>query len=69
MRFFKRAFILYIDGFKNLKLGKVLWKIIILKLIVIFVVLNIFIYDKSLSSVGDDKQKSNFVLENLIKKN
>lgn len=59
----------YVDGFKNLKLGKVLWKIIILKFIVIFALLKVFVYDKSLYDIGNDEQKGNFVLENLIKKN
>lgn len=55
----------YIDGFKNMTLGRTLWAVIIIKLIIIFGLLKIFIYDSSLTNIGDDKAKSNFVLENL----
>ncbi|TLD90960.1 DUF4492 domain-containing protein [Helicobacter sp. MIT 03-1614] len=65
MGFLRKALMFYIDGFKNLKLGKVLWKIIVIKLLVIFAVLKVFVYDKTLSHIGDDEQKSHFVLENL----
>ncbi len=59
---------LYIDGFKNLTIGKTLWKIIIIKLIVIFIFLNFFIYDKSLNKQYITKQeKVNFVYKNIIK--
>ncbi|CAM3358844.1 DUF4492 domain-containing protein [Helicobacter labetoulli] len=56
---------LYVDGFKNLKVGKILWKVIFIKLLVIFALLKVFIYDKNLSQVGDFEQKSAFVLDNL----
>lgn len=55
----------YIDGFKNMTLGRTLWAVIIIKLIIMFGLLKIFIYDSSLKNIGDDKAKSNFVLENL----
>lgn len=55
----------YIDGFKNMTLGRTLWAVIIIKLIIIFGLLKIFIYDHSLKNIGNDKAKSNFVLENL----
>lgn len=58
----------YKDGFANLTLGKTLWKIIILKLIIILVFLKLFIYDKNISTdYKTDYEKANFVLENLTK--
>ena len=60
---------LYIDGFKNMTLGRTLWAVIIIKLIIMFGLLKIFIYDNSLKNIGDDKAKSNFVLENLTFQN
>lgn len=59
----------YINGFKNMTLGRTLWAVIIIKLIIIFGLLKIFIYDNSLTNIGDDKAKSNFVLENLTFEN
>ena len=37
-----RVFDLYYDGFKNMKLGRTLWAIILIKLFIIFVVLPVF---------------------------
>lgn len=59
----------YIDGFKNMTLGRTLWAVIIIKLVVIFALLKVFIYDNSLQNIGDSKAQSNFVLENLTQPN
>lgn len=69
MEFFKKALMLYVDGFKNLKVGKILWKVIFIKLIVIFAILKFFVYDKNLSQIGDFEQKSIFVMDNLTQSN
>lgn len=61
----KKATALYVDGFKNLTLGRVLWKIVLLKLFVIFVVLKYGIYGSSLADMGG--KQSSFVLDNLTK--
>lgn len=59
---------IYLDGFKNLTLGKTLWKIIIVKLIIIFTLLNFFIYDKSLKSeYQTQNEKIDFVYKNITK--
>ncbi|WP_321315399.1 DUF4492 domain-containing protein [Halarcobacter sp.] len=59
---------LYIDGFKNLTLGKTLWKIVIIKILIIFTILNLFIYDKSINSeYKSNSQKIEFVYKNLTK--
>ncbi|RQD89536.1 DUF4492 domain-containing protein [Campylobacter hepaticus] len=62
-----RIFNFYKEGFKNLTLGKTLWKIIIIKFIIIFVILKLFIFDVNFNSMfKSDKEKSSFVFENLI---
>ncbi len=62
----KNIYRFYIDGFRNMKLGRTLWKIIFIKLGVIFLVLNYFIHDKSLKSEYKTyDEKVNFVYENL----
>ena len=38
--FLYRVFDLYYDGFRHMKLGRTLWAIILIKLFVIFVILN-----------------------------
>ncbi|PAF44482.1 DUF4492 domain-containing protein [Helicobacter sp. 11S02596-1] len=65
---FKKFSLLYIEGFKTMQLGKTLWKIIIIKLIVMFGILKIFIFDKNIDNMfSTNEQKSAFVLENLTK--
>ncbi|EAH8759572.1 DUF4492 domain-containing protein, partial [Campylobacter coli] len=55
-------------GFKNLTLGKTLWKIIFIKLFIMLIVLKLFVFDVNFNSIfKNDNEKSNFVIENLIK--
>lgn len=62
----KNLFIFYLDGFQNMKIGKSLWKIIIVKLLIILIFLNYFVYDKSIKTeFKTADEKSNFVYENL----
>ncbi|MDD2789556.1 MAG: DUF4492 domain-containing protein [Sulfurimonas sp.] len=62
----KNIFVFYIDGFKNMKVGKSLWKIITIKLLIILVVLNYFVYDKTIKTeFKTADEKSNFVYQNL----
>jgi len=59
---------MYKDGFKNLTLGKVLWKLIFIKLVIILLVLNFFIYDKSINTeFKTENQKVDFVYKNITK--
>ena len=55
----------YVDGFRNMTLGRVLWAVIAIKLIIMFGVLKVFVYDTSLATLGTSEAKSQFVLENL----
>ena len=51
-----RVFDLYYDGFRNMKLGRTLWAIIIVKLIIIFAVLKVFFFPNFLKehAQGDE---------------
>lgn len=55
----------YVQGFANMTLGKTLWKIIFIKLLVIFIVLKFFIYGNSIRDIGGAKERSEYVLGNL----
>ncbi|EAI0439175.1 DUF4492 domain-containing protein, partial [Campylobacter coli] len=49
-------------------LGKTLWKIIFIKLFIMLIVLKLFVFDVNFNSIfKNDNEKSNFVIENLIK--
>ncbi|EJC8347894.1 DUF4492 domain-containing protein [Campylobacter jejuni] len=61
-----QIFNFYKEGFKNLTLGKTLWKIIFIKLFVMFVILKLFVFYVNFNSIfKSDKEKSTFVLKNL----
>jgi len=51
-----RVFDLYYDGFKNMKLGRTLWAIILIKLFIIFAVLKVFFFPNFLKehAQGDE---------------
>ncbi len=64
----RRAYEMYRDGFRNLKVGKTLWKLIAIKLFIMLVVLKGFVFDTTLGSMFESAQeKSEFVLKNLTK--
>ncbi|AXH10410.1 DUF4492 domain-containing protein [Malaciobacter halophilus] len=70
MNYLKSVFNLYYEGFRNLTVGKSLWKIVIIKLITILVILNIFVYDKSFKSeYKTEQEKQDFVFKNMTKGN
>jgi hypothetical protein len=56
----------YVDGFKNLSsLGKKLWLIIIIKLVVIFAVLKVFFFPTVDNVVQDKNQKETLFIKQL----
>lgn len=66
----KNIYSFYINGFKNMTIGKTLWKLILIKLLVIFLFLNYFVHDKSLKTEYKTyDEKIDFVYKNLTKEN
>ncbi|HOW08573.1 MAG TPA: DUF4492 domain-containing protein [Bacteroidales bacterium] len=66
---FVRIFRFYYDGFSSMSWwGRRVWVIIIIKLFIIFMVLKIFFFPDFLHrKYKTDKQKSEYVLEQLTK--
>ncbi|WP_029904537.1 DUF4492 domain-containing protein [Prevotella sp. 10(H)] len=61
-------FTMFRDGFKSMTLGKTLWTIVIIKLIIMFLILRPFFFPNFLNSKFDDSQsKSDYVSEELVK--
>lgn len=56
----------YIDGFRNMTLGRVLWLIIIIKLFIMFFVLKLFFFPNFLRDHPTDFDKGNYVGNELI---
>jgi hypothetical protein len=53
----------YLDGFRAMTLGKTLWKIILIKLIIIFCVLKVFFFQDFLASrFTNDGERAEYVL-------
>lgn len=65
-KFCKEAYHLYADGFRQMKLGKTLWAIILIKLFIIFAVLKIFFFPDFLKTHTDRGTESDFVTNELL---
>lgn len=58
-----KVFSFYRDGFKNMTVGKTLWKIIFIKLLVMFAVLKLFFFPNYLKhNFETDEQRADHVL-------
>ena len=67
-KIFSNIVLFYYQGFKNMTVGKKLWTIIIIKLIIIFLVLKLFFFPDLLKkNFKTDKERSNHVIEQLTK--
>lgn len=62
-------FTMFRDGFKSMTLGKTLWLLVVIKLIIMFLILRPFFFPNFLNSkFEDDQSKSDYVVEQLINK-
>jgi len=56
----------YKNGFENMRVGKTLWRVVFIKVFLIFIVLHYFVYNKSIDSEYTTKEaKADFVYKNL----
>ncbi len=68
MKLLTQIFNFYFEGFRSMNIGKRLWLIIFIKLFVMFAILKIFFFQDFLGSkFQTDEQKSEYVIEQLIK--
>lgn len=52
--FFSRAFHMYVDGFRSMTVGRRLWAIIIIKLVVLFAIFRLFFFPDILQENYDN---------------
>ena len=64
--FFYMVFDLYYDGFRNMRLGRTLWAIILIKLFIIFVVLKIFFFPNFLKEHAEKGAEPEYVATEMI---
>ena len=58
----------YVEGFRNMTVGKTLWLIIFIKLFILFAVLRlIFFPDFLKKNFSSDDERSDYVIEQLTK--
>lgn len=63
----RRIVDLYVDGFKNMTVGRQLWAIILLKLVILFLVFKLFFFeDKLASGYADDESRAAAVRTELL---
>lgn len=56
-----RVFDLYYDGFRNMKLGRTLWLVILIKLFIIFVILKLFFFPDFIGKNSTPGEEADFV--------
>ena len=61
--FFTSILRFYIDGFREMKLGRTLWLIILAKLFIMFAVLKVFFFPDPLSGKDDVQRRKHFLYE------
>ena len=62
----KKIFRFYYEGFRNMTWGKKLWRIVLVKLFIMFAILRIFFFPDILKrDFSSDQERSEHVLEQL----
>lgn len=59
---------LYVDGFRNMTVGRYLWAIILFKLLILFLVFKLFFFPDLLQrNYNTDEERADAVRSNLIR--
>ncbi|MEG1749722.1 MAG: DUF4492 domain-containing protein [Tannerellaceae bacterium] len=61
-----RIYRFYLDGFRQMKEGRVLWLIILIKLFIMFFILKLFFFPSYLGRFDTDAEKQEHVSDELI---
>ena len=67
LNFIHRVIKFYYDGFRQMKLGRTLWTIILIKLFVIFVVLKLFFFPNFIKEHAQEGEEPEFVATQILK--
>ena len=63
---FIRIYRFYLEGFREMKLGKTLWLIILVKLFIMFFILRLFFFPNYLNEAAGEGDKEDYVSSELI---
>ncbi len=64
--FLYKAYHLYADGFREMTLGRTLWAVIIIKLIIMFGILKVFFFPNFLSTHAQEGNEQEYVGQQLV---
>ena len=64
--FIHRVFDLYYDGFRQMRLGRTLWLIIIVKLFIIFIILKLFFFPDFLKQHAEEGREADYVASQIL---
>ncbi len=65
MNLFQRIYHFYANGFRGMTVGRTLWIVIIIKLVVMFAVIRLFFMPDILGGFDNDTQRAEAVREHL----
>lgn len=57
----------YADGFRNMRWGKTLWIVILVKLFIIFAILKVFFFPNHISENTEKGHEAEFVADEILK--
>lgn len=66
--FLYKAYDLYVDGFRNMTLGKTLWAIILIKLFIMFAVLKVFFFPDFLKTHAEGGEEAEYVATEMTER-
>jgi hypothetical protein len=64
--FIHRVFDLYYDGFRQMRLGRTLWLVIIVKLFIIFIILKLFFFPDFLKQHAEEGREADYVASQIL---
>ncbi|MBP5196425.1 MAG: DUF4492 domain-containing protein [Bacteroidaceae bacterium] len=64
--FIYRVFDLYYDGFRQMRLGRTLWLVIIVKLFIIFIILKLFFFPDFLKQHAEEGGEADYVASQIL---
>ena len=64
--FLYRVYDLYYDGFRHMTLGKTLWTVIIVKLIIMFAVVKLFFFPDFIKTNSEKGHEADFVSQEVV---
>ena len=68
MTTFRKVYLMYADGFRSMVVGRALWKLILIKLIILFAILKVFFFPGFLATnFATDAERADHVLQNLTR--